>query len=171
MPSLDASVNEYLIEIGPRFNFSTADSTNSVSICQSVHMEFVVRIETSIRYLVVLEKGSKGLTADDEDDIIDHLSDKMTQCRYTAENLPQNSFNERLPKEQEPWFYVPVLKEGKKALVEVNEKMGLAFDSWDLDYYTDLFTKIMKRDPTSVELFDLAQSNSEHSRHWFFKGE
>ena len=28
----------------------------------------------------------------------------------------------------------------------------------------------MKRNPTSVECFDLAQSNSEHSRHWFFKG-
>ena len=26
----------------------------------------------------------------------------------------------------------------------------------------------MKRDPTNVELFDMAQSNSEHSRHWFF---
>jgi phosphoribosylformylglycinamidine synthase len=29
----------------------------------------------------------------------------------------------------------------------------------------------MGRDPTNVELFDIAQSNSEHSRHWFFKGE
>mgnify|MGYP001048932907 FL=1 len=28
----------------------------------------------------------------------------------------------------------------------------------------------MKRDPTDVELFDIAQSNSEHSRHWFFGG-
>jgi len=28
----------------------------------------------------------------------------------------------------------------------------------------------LKRNPTSVECFDLAQSNSEHSRHWFFKG-
>eukprot|EP00976_Prorocentrum_cordatum_P022019 449521-Prorocentrum_minimum.AAC.1 len=27
----------------------------------------------------------------------------------------------------------------------------------------------MGRDPTNVELFDIAQSNSEHSRHWFFK--
>lgn len=33
----------------------------------------------------------------------------------------------------------------------------------------DLFVNKLKRDPTSVELFDLAQSNSEHSRHWFFK--
>lgn len=35
---------------------------------------------------------------------------------------------------------------------------GLAFDSWDLDYYTSMFQRI-KRNPTSVECFDLAQSN------------
>lgn len=29
----------------------------------------------------------------------------------------------------------------------------------------------LKRDPTNVELFDIAQSNSEHSRHWFFKAD
>lgn len=34
--------------------------------------------------------------------------------------------------------------------------MGLAFDDWDLDYYTRLF-KDMGRDPTNVELFDIAQ--------------
>jgi phosphoribosylformylglycinamidine synthase len=28
----------------------------------------------------------------------------------------------------------------------------------------------LKRNPTTVELFDLAQSNSEHCRHWFFGG-
>ena len=43
--------------------------------------------------------------------------------------------------------------------------MGLAFDEWDLDYYTNLFRDDMKRDPTNVELFDIAQSNSEHSRY------
>lgn len=46
----------------------------------------------------------------------------------------------------------------------------MAFDDWDLNYYTDLFKNKLKRNPTSVECFDLAQSNSEHSRHWFFKG-
>ena len=48
--------------------------------------------------------------------------------------------------------------------------MGLAFDDWDIDFYTNLFREKMKRNPTDVELFDLAQSNSEHSRHWFFGG-
>lgn len=42
--------------------------------------------------------------------------------------------------------------------------MGLAFDEWDLDYYTSMFRDELKRDPTNVELFDIAQSNSEHSR-------
>lgn len=46
---------------------------------------------------------------------------------------------------------------------------GLAFDEWDLDLYTAMFQRI-QRNPTSVECFDLAQSNSEHSRHWFFRG-
>jgi phosphoribosylformylglycinamidine synthase len=48
--------------------------------------------------------------------------------------------------------------------------MGLAFDEWDLDYYSRLFTERIGRNPTDVECFDIAQSNSEHSRHWFFKG-
>lgn len=51
----------------------------------------------------------------------------------------------------------------------LNYFAGLAFDDWDLDYYTKLFLDKLKRNPTSVECFDLAQSNSER-RHWFFKG-
>ncbi len=48
--------------------------------------------------------------------------------------------------------------------------MGLGLDDWDLDYYTNLFVNEIKRNPTNVECFDLSQSNSEHSRHWFFRG-
>ena len=48
------------------------------------------------------------------------------------------------------------------------QALGLAFDDWDLKFYTALFQDDLKRDPTNVELFDMAQSNSEHSRHWFF---
>lgn len=34
----------------------------------------------------------------------------------------------------------------------------------DLVYYTRMFAEDMQRDPTNVELFDVAQSNSEHRR-------
>ena len=44
------------------------------------------------------------------------------------------------------------------------------FDEQDKDYYLRLFADVLQRNPTIVELYDLSQSNSEHSRHWFFGG-
>ncbi|CAM9942596.1 unnamed protein product, partial [Sphacelaria rigidula] len=52
----------------------------------------------------------------------------------------------------------------------INGTRGLGFDEWDLDFYLSLFRDKLKRDPTDVELFDMGQANSEHSRHWFFSG-
>uniref|UniRef100_A0A1I7XAG5 FGAR-AT_linker domain-containing protein n=1 Tax=Heterorhabditis bacteriophora TaxID=37862 RepID=A0A1I7XAG5_HETBA len=54
---------------------------------------------------------------------------------------------------------------------DANKELGLALDKTDLNYYEDLFINKLKRNPTDVELFDLAQSDSEHSRHWFFRGQ
>ena len=53
-----------------------------------------------------------------------------------------------------------------------NEKLskyGLFFDDYEFQLYQELFLKL-DRQPTFIELYDLCQSNSEHSRHWFFKG-
>jgi hypothetical protein len=61
------------------------------------------------------------------------------------------------------------LREEHRLIFFLISVSGLAFDDWDLDFYTDLFKNRLNRNPTSVECFDLAQSNSEHSRHWFFK--
>ena len=54
------------------------------------------------------------------------------------------------------------LRAGTAALEAINEELGLAFDEWDMQYYTRLFAEQLGRDPTNVELFDIAQSNSEH---------
>ena len=53
---------------------------------------------------------------------------------------------------------------------EHNKKHGLSMDAYDVKYYNRLYDDIIQRKPTNVELFDLSQSNSEHSRHWFFNG-
>ncbi|KAH7287339.1 hypothetical protein KP509_32G050500 [Ceratopteris richardii] len=90
----------------------------------------------------------------------------MTECVYSSK---LETFEINLV--PEPVFDVPVLEKGKEALKAINQEMGLAFDDFDIQYYTNLFRNEIKRDPTNVELFDIAQSNSEHSRHWFFKGE
>jgi len=42
-------------------------------------------------------------------------------------------------------------------------------DEWDVVYYTELFRRY-GRNPTDVELFQIGNANSEHSRHWYFKG-
>jgi phosphoribosylformylglycinamidine synthase len=89
----------------------------------------------------------------------------MTECEYPA---PLDSFETGLV--PEPVVTIPFLEEGPEALRAINRELGLGMDAWDLDFYHDLFAKKFRRNPTNVECFQLAQANSEHSRHWFFKG-
>ncbi|XP_078683172.1 phosphoribosylformylglycinamidine synthase-like [Branchiostoma floridae x Branchiostoma belcheri] len=154
-----------LIEIGPRLNFSTAFSTNAVSICHAVGLKQISRIEVFHRFLIQSADDSPPITAEEERGMLAALHDRMTECRYTE---PVSSFE--LDVKPDPWYEVDVMSGGKEALMKANTELGLAFDDWDLEYYTKMFRDQLGRNPTSVECFDLAQSNSEHSRHWFFKG-
>lgn len=163
---LEPASGKVLVEVGPRFNFSTSNSTNAVAIFRNLGLSQVVRVEVSRRYLL---KFPGAITKKEEDDLASLLYDRMTECRYTLENIPKRSFNEKLVK-KENIKEIDVLKRGEDALKEINDELGLAFDEADYKYYTNLFKNLLKRNPTNVECFDLAQSNSEHSRHWFFKG-
>ena len=151
-----------ILEVGPRLNFSTAFSTNAVSICHACDLDKVSRIERSRRYLL---HTSTGLSDEHRAAFFALVHDRMTECPYPE---PLDSFATGI--EPAAVLRVPVLEDGRAALERLNAEMGLAFDDWDLDYYTGLFRDDMCRDPTNVECFDVAQSNSEHSRHWFFKG-
>ncbi|XP_034668475.1 phosphoribosylformylglycinamidine synthase [Drosophila subobscura] len=167
-PSLKMAKKErqLLLEIGPRFNFSTPYSTNCVNIFHNLGYTEVRRMESSTRYLLTF--GYDGPRELSKYALM--LGDRMTHCLYTAENIPKQSFDEQLPSGQTDWHFVPVLEQGRAALQKINQELGLAFNDYDLDYYQELFGKTLKRNPTTVELFDCAQSNSEHSRHWFFRG-
>ncbi|KAK4799192.1 hypothetical protein SAY86_024557 [Trapa natans] len=151
-----------IIEVGPRLSFTTAWSANAVSICQACGLSAVTRMERSRRYLLY----SKGPLTDNQINEFAHMvHDRMTECVYSQK---LTSFETSVVPEEVQ--HVPLMEKGRKALEEINEKMGLAFDEQDLQYYTRLFMEDIKRNPTTVELFDIAQSNSEHSRHWFFTG-
>jgi phosphoribosylformylglycinamidine synthase len=153
----------HYFEVGPRLSFTTAWSANAISICHACGLQKVVRIERSRRYKLV---GSRKA----EEDLIVRLfpqliHDRMTECLYLG---PLATFETGI--RPEPIKIIPVMEEGKQALVQINKELGLGFDEWDIDYYYRLFTEELKRNPTDVECFDLSQSNSEHSRHWFFNG-
>ncbi|KAK1296136.1 hypothetical protein QJS10_CPB15g01626 [Acorus calamus] len=155
-----------LIEVGPRLSFMTAWSANTVSICQACSLTEVARMERSRRYLLYLKPGSSPLQNEQVKlEFAAMVHDRMTECIYPSK---LTSFQTSIV--PEPVSMIPVIEKGSEALEEINEKMGLAFDEQDIKLYTSLFRDDMKRNPTTVELFDIAQSNSEHSRHWFFKG-
>ncbi len=151
-----------VLEVGPRMNFTTAWSTNAVGICHACGLRGIERIERSRRFLL---ERDQSLSPEELQVFLSLVHDRMTETRYL---VPLDSFETGMTPAEV--FDIPVLKEGRAALEKVNRELGLAFDDWDLDYYTELFRNRIGRDPTSVEAFDIAQSNSEHSRHWFFKG-
>ncbi|KAK2971201.1 hypothetical protein RJ640_008625 [Escallonia rubra] len=154
-----------VVEVGPRLSFTTAWSANAVSICQAYGLTEVSRLERSRRYLLYVEARSGSLLDSQIDQFAAMVHDRMTECVYDQK---LTSFETCVVPEEV--HHVPVMEYGREALEKINMEMGLAFDELDLRYYTTLFRDYIKRNPTNVELFDIAQSNSEHSRHWFFTG-
>ena len=170
--TLNASLitHHEIFEVGPRMNFTTAWSTNAVSVCHACGLKKITRIERSRRYkLVMRDASSVKRLKDIYSSLITHHSslfyDRMTECPY-----PETLETFETGIKPEPAYTVPLIEEGHSALKKINTEMGLGLDDWDIEYYYNLFVKDLKRNPTNVECFDLSQSNSEHSRHWFFRG-
>lgn len=150
-----------VVEIGPRLSVETPFSSNAVAICSSMGLS-VRRIEKSARY-----RRGPGLGISSEmtkDEIVQQYLDRMTQTVYPSALM---TFDSGI--EPEKVSIVPLIERGESALREANKMLGLGMDDWDIAYYTKLFQRL-GRNPTNVELFQIGNANSEHSRHWFFRG-
>ncbi len=143
-----------VVEVGPRLNFATAWSSNMVSICQAIGLSSITRVERSRRYVV-----PPGVSLDD---FINMNHDRMTECHYAK---PLTSFETGVV--PEPVYEIDMINKGPAALAEIP---GISMDEWDCKFYYDYFVKKNSRNPTIVEIMDLNNANSEHSRHGFFKG-
>ncbi len=146
-----------VIEVGPRLNFETAYSTNAVAICHACGLKKVTRVECSRRYLVPPDTDKQKFIAENHD--------RMTESYY-----PEPLLTFKTETTQREVYLVPLITQGINALRRFNRENGLGMDEWDIKFYFDIFSKALGRDPTDVELFMLGNNNSEHSRHWFFKG-
>lgn len=144
-----------VVELGPRMNFATAYSTNILSVCKSCGLEKIIRIERSRRH--VLPSGV------DKAEFISGHHDRMTECFY-SESL--KTFDSGILPESV--FEIPMIEKRAAALLEVP---GLAMDEWDRNFYYGYFVGEEKRNPTDVEIRDLDNANSEHSRHGYFRGQ
>jgi phosphoribosylformylglycinamidine synthase len=152
-PYFNHTENE-VVELGPRLNFATAWSSNMVSICRATGLNKVNRIERSRRYL--LEKHA------DRNQFIAEHHDRMTECFYPE---PLSTFETGITPEKN--YEVPLMEKGASALEEIP---GISMDEWDRNFYYDYFVKKHGRNPSIVEIMDLNNANSEHSRHGFFRG-
>ncbi len=150
-PSL---IGERVVEMGPRLNFATAWSSNMVSICQATGLDCVSRVERSRRYLVDAAQDIEVFIRDNHD--------RMTECPYPA---PLSTFETGI--EPEAVYDVDMKAKGPDALLEIP---GISMDERDRNFYYDYFVKKHDRNPTIVEIMDLNNANSEHSRHGFFRG-
>lgn len=136
--------------VGPNLRFETPESEKLRAICKSFGSDSFLRIEQFTAH--VYDSGEAI------------MYDKMTQAVYSR--IPTSLIVSHTP---EPTRMIPLLTGGLELFSKVNTEMGLGMDAFDMQYYFDLFTKY-HRDPTDVELLQLAQANSSHSRHWEFGG-
>ncbi|MGW8287452.1 MAG: phosphoribosylformylglycinamidine synthase [Desulfobulbales bacterium] len=143
-----------VVELGPRLNFATAWSSNMVSICRATGLAKISRIERSRRYLV-------HESVDRNKFIADH-HDRMTECLYLE---PLSTFETGIVPESV--YEVPLKEKGPAALEEIP---GISMDEWDRNFYYNYFVTKHNRNPSIVEIMDLNNANSEHSRHGFFRG-
>jgi len=154
-----------MVEVGPRLSFTTAFSANATAICAACGLPAVTRLEASRVYVFPPDTGRADATIAAGS----HLIDPMTEQVY---NSPIMSF-ESESSVREPARTIDVLSktvDPVSVLYNENEYLDLGMDSEDLHRYAKLFADTLRRNPTDVELFDIAQSNSEHCRHWFFRG-
>lgn len=144
-----------VVEIGPRLNFATPYSTNLVSVCRAVGLTKVIRAERSRRY-----QFPEGV---DHCAFVDAHHDKMTECVYLA---PITTFETGvLP---EATYEIPLLDDGPDAFLGFDGLNKLTSD--EREFYFEYFVGKEGRNPTIVEMLDLLNANSEHSRHGYFKG-
>ncbi|MBC8009415.1 MAG: phosphoribosylformylglycinamidine synthase, partial [Burkholderiales bacterium] len=122
-------------------------------------VEFTFDIDNSALAKPLMVLGAAQLAA-----IRAKIHDRMTQVVFDSLDACAALFHHEQPR---PMTSVPVLTQGRAALVEANTCLGLALADDEIDYLVKNFTAL-GRDPNDIELMMFAQANSEHCRHKIF---
>lgn len=141
----------YNVLVGPNLRFETPESEKLRAICKSFGLTKTVRIEEFKAFLL------------GENEIPEH--DAMTQRVYRK--VPETLLPVFEPAKTQ---IIDLIGGGLDVFKKVNKDFGMGMDEFDMNYYHELFTKKYSRNPTDVELMQIAQGNSSHSRHWEFGG-
>ncbi|MBS0631056.1 MAG: phosphoribosylformylglycinamidine synthase [Verrucomicrobia bacterium] len=146
--------------VAPRPGTISPWSSKATDIAHICGLDSITRIERVIAYTVDLGDN----TSFDRTALTAKLHDRMTQVVLPDLAGCSILFSRGEPR---PMTSVPVLAQGRAALVAANQSLGLALAEDEIDYLVAAFTKL-GRDPNDIELMMFAQANSEHCRHKIF---
>jgi phosphoribosylformylglycinamidine synthase len=163
-PDRDASGAAQAIIVIPRQGTISPWSSKATDIAQVCGLAAVRRIERGIEYRLLttgaLDAGELRTSAA-------LLYDRMTETAVLDLEQVASLSLTQAPRGLES---IPLLSLGRTALIEANERLGLALSQDEITYLESSFTGLA-RNPTDVELMMFAQANSEHCRHKIFNAQ
>jgi len=154
--------------VAPRPGTLSPWSSKATDIAHICDLTKIARIErvTSFTFDLGTISDSQPSTLNSQQaaQLAARIHDRMTQVVFPDLASCAALFRHESPR---PLTSVPVLAQGRAALVAANKSLGLALAEDEIDYLVAAFTKL-GRDPHDVELMMFAQANSEHCRHKIF---
>ena len=144
----------------PRFGTVSPWASKATDIARQCGL-IILRIERGVQYGW---QCKKALNAEQKQLVLAALHDRMTEA--VIENVNEASaLYQSLP--DRPFTRISVLTEGRAALDQANQELGLALSEDEVLYLVENFIRL-ERNPSDVELIMFAQANSEHCRHKIF---
>ncbi|HUJ44421.1 MAG TPA: phosphoribosylformylglycinamidine synthase [Opitutaceae bacterium] len=155
--------------VAPRPGTISPWSSKATDIAHTCGLAKVKRIERVIAFAIDLGAGAPEsaiarLESTPRAALAAKLHDRMTQVVFDDLAACEVLFRHETPR---PLATVPVLAQGRAALVAADRVLGLALADDEIDYLVQAFQHL-GRDPSDVELMMFAQANSEHCRHKIF---
>jgi phosphoribosylformylglycinamidine synthase len=150
-----------LVLVVPRPGTISPWSSKATDIAHNCGLNKVKRLERGIAYYL------EGVSDEDVQQCQALLYDRMTESVLTEMSQAKVLFVQQQPA---PMRTVDILSQGRQALVQANEEMGLALAEDEIDYLVSSFERL-GRNPNDVELYMFAQANSEHCRHKIFNAD
>lgn len=165
LPRSDALVGDALYVI-PRIGTVSAWASRATEIAARCGLDGVRRIEYGLR-LTATDSAGTPLDAAQLQWLAPAIHDRMTESLVTGVAAAEALFAHRAAR---PLARIAVMEQGRQALLEADQALGLALSADEIDYLLVHYLELA-RDPTDVELMMFAQANSEHCRHKIFNAD
>ena len=164
--SQNQNPNQSIIEfyVTPRPGSISPWSSKATDIVRQCGLAKVQRVERATVYQLF---GIENIDSRTVASVASLLHDRMTQVIATDRRYFDSLFSQPAPK---PLQTIDITQQGRPALEQANNTLGLALSDDEIDYLHDNFLRL-QRDPTDAELMMFAQANSEHCRHKIFNAE